>query len=134
MTENEVKAIKWIKNVRDDAVVTLDHIAKNEPNVSPMLYAGRKEKAETIINGFEELEQYRAIGTVEECREVKEELKKYKDTGLTPDQIKEIDKLYREKCEELAQFKPVKGKFYFEQQLYIKEEKENYHHGSSKKM
>lgn len=68
MTEQEQKAIKWIKNVRDDAVVTLDHIAKNEPNVSPMLYAGRKEKAETIIKGFEELEQYRAIGTVEECR------------------------------------------------------------------
>lgn len=27
---------------------------------------------ETIIKGFEELEQYRAIGTVEECREAKE--------------------------------------------------------------
>ena len=68
MTEQEQKAIKWMQNVRDDAVVTLDHIAKEEPNVSPMLYAGRKEKAEIIINGFEELEQYRAIGTVEECR------------------------------------------------------------------
>ena len=68
MTENEAKAIKWMKNVRDDAVVTLDHIQKNEPNVSPMLYEGRKQKAETIIVGFEELEQYRAIGTVEECR------------------------------------------------------------------
>ena len=68
MTEQEQKAIKWMKNVRDGAVVTLDHIAKEEPNVSPMLYAGRKEKAETIINGFEELEKYRAIGTVEECK------------------------------------------------------------------
>lgn len=68
MTEQENKAIRWMQNVRDDAVVTLDHIAKEEPNVSPMLYAGRKEKAETIIKGFEELEQYRAIGTVEECR------------------------------------------------------------------
>ena len=72
MTENELKAIKWMKCVKDDAIVTLDHIARNEPNVSPMLYAGRKEKAETIINGFEELEQYRAIGTVEECREARE--------------------------------------------------------------
>ena len=68
MTEQEQKAIKWMKNVRDDAVATLDHIAKEEPNVSPMLYAGRKEKAETIINGFEELEKYRAIGTVEEWK------------------------------------------------------------------
>lgn len=68
MTEQENKAIKWMKNVRDDAVATLDHIAKEEPNVSPMLYAGRKEKAETIIKGFEELEQYRAIGTVEQIK------------------------------------------------------------------
>lgn len=72
MTENEVKAIRWMKCVKDDAVVTLDHIAKSEPNVRPTLYAGRKEKAETIINGFDELEQYRAIGTVEECREARE--------------------------------------------------------------
>lgn len=70
--ENEAKAIKWMKNVRDDAVVTLDHIVKNEPNVTPTLYAGRKEKAETIIRMLEELEQYRAIGTVEECREARE--------------------------------------------------------------
>lgn len=72
MTEQEQKAIKWMQNVRDDAIVTLDHIAQEEPNVSPMLYAGRKEKAETIIKGFEELEQYRKIGTVEECREAVE--------------------------------------------------------------
>lgn len=72
MTENEIKAIKWIKNVRDDAVITLDHIQKNEPNVSPMLYAGRKKKAETIIEMCEELEQYRAIGTVEELKSMKE--------------------------------------------------------------
>lgn len=72
MTGNEVKAIKRMQNVRDDAVVTLDHIQKNEPNVSPMLYKGRKQKAETIIAGFEELEAYRAIGTVEELKEAKE--------------------------------------------------------------
>lgn len=68
MNDQEEKAIKWIKNVRDGAMVTLDHIAKNEPNVSPMLYAGRKEKAEVIIAGFEELEKYRALGTVEELK------------------------------------------------------------------
>ena len=78
MTEQENKAIKWMKNVRDDAVATLDHIAKEEPNVSPMLYAGRKEKAETIIKGFEELEQYRAIGTPDECRAAVEKQKERK--------------------------------------------------------
>ena len=81
MTEQEQKAIKWMQNVRDDAVVTLGHIAKEEPNVSPMLYAGRKEKAETIINGFEELEQYREIGTLEECRAAVEKQKEIKSTN-----------------------------------------------------
>lgn len=75
MTENEEQAVKWMKSVRDDAVAILDYIAKNEPNVSPMLYAGRKEKAGVIIKGFEELERYRAIGTVEECREARERQK-----------------------------------------------------------
>lgn len=37
----------------------------------------------------------------EKCKE----LKAYKDTGLTPEQIQEIDKLYREKCTELAKCK-----------------------------
>ena len=89
MTEQEQKAIKWMKNVRDDAVVTLDYIAKEEPNVSPMLYAGRKEKAETIIKGFEELEQYLAIGTPEEFRaEVeKQKAKKVIDNMPTDDDV-----------------------------------------------
>lgn len=73
--ENEAKAIRWIKNVKNDAVVTLEHIAKNEPNVSPMLYTGRKEKAETIIRMLEELQQYRKLGTVEECQEARERLR-----------------------------------------------------------
>mgnify|MGYP003469540549 CR=1 FL=1 len=84
MTEQENKAIKWMKNVRDDAVATLDHIAKEEPNVSPMLYAGRKEKAETIIKGFEELEQYRAIGTPDECRAAVEKQKAKKPVEMKP--------------------------------------------------
>ncbi len=31
--------------------------------------AGRKEKAETLINVLEELEEYRKTGTVSECQE-----------------------------------------------------------------
>ena len=34
--------------------------------------------------------------------EIYEHLKKYEDTGITPEQIREIDKLYAEKCRELA--------------------------------
>ncbi len=68
MTENEQKAIRWIENVRSNAIVTLDHIENKEPNVNPLVYAGRKEKAETILKMIEELKQYRAIGTVDRCR------------------------------------------------------------------
>ena len=38
-----------------------------------------------------------------------ERLAAYEDTGLTPGQIIQIDKLYREKCEELARMKEVYG-------------------------
>ena len=34
--------------------------------------------------------------------EIYEHLKKYEDTGLTPEQIREIDRLYSKKCRELA--------------------------------
>lgn len=97
MTEQEEKAIKWMKSVRDAALVILDHIAENEPNVSPMLYTGRKEKAEIILNAFDELEQYRSLGTVEKLKILKksalsglelaniwaalQELKKYEAIG-----------------------------------------------------
>ena len=72
MTKNEAKAVKFIQNIKDNAVVTLDHIAKEEPNVSPLLYKGRKEKASTILAMVGELLQYRTIGTVDECREAVE--------------------------------------------------------------
>lgn len=32
-------------------------------------------------------------------------LKKYEDTGLAPEQIREMDRLYEEKCRELAEFR-----------------------------
>lgn len=35
------------------------------------------------------------------------ELKQYRATGLTPDQLKEIDKLYQEQCRELYQYRQI---------------------------
>lgn len=69
---NEQKAIRFVESIKEHAVVTLDHIAKEEPNVSPLVYEGRKEKAETILHMIAELEQYRAIGTLEEVKDAKE--------------------------------------------------------------
>ena len=80
MTENETKAVKFIENIKSHATVTLDHIAKEEPNVSPLVYKGREEKANTIVVMVEELKQYRAIGTPEECRAAVE-----KQTARRPD-------------------------------------------------
>ena len=80
MTENETKAVKFIENIKSHATVTLDHIAKEEPNVSPLVYRGREEKANTILVMVEELKQYRTIGTPEECRAAVE-----KQTARRPD-------------------------------------------------
>ena len=71
MTDNEVKAIRFIENIKSHAMVTLDYIAKEEPNVSPLFYKGREEKADTILTMIEELQQYRAIGTPEELQDMK---------------------------------------------------------------
>ena len=81
MKENEAKAVKFIQNIKNHAVVTLDHIVNEEPNVSPLVYKGRKEKANTILAMVEELQQYRAIGTVEECREAVEKQKAKRPDG-----------------------------------------------------
>lgn len=68
MTENEAKAVRFIENIKNHAMVTLDHIVKEEPNVSPLVYKGREEKANTILAMVEEVQQYREIGTPEECQ------------------------------------------------------------------
>lgn len=39
--------------------------------------------------------------------DLRECLKAYEDTGITPEQIREIDRLYREKCEEVAKYKAL---------------------------
>lgn len=82
MTENELKAVRFIKSIKNHAMVTLDHIAKEEPNVSPLVYKGREEKADTILTMIEELKQYRAIGTPEECREAVEKQTDEKPTAV----------------------------------------------------
>ena len=83
-TENEVKAVKFIKNIKDDAIVTLDHIAKEEPQVIPFLYKSRKEKADTILAMVEELQKYRELGTVEELNAKNEELKRWHTDKIVP--------------------------------------------------
>lgn len=113
MTENETKAVKFIENIKSHATVTLDHIAKEEPNVSPLVYKGREEKANTILVMVEELKQYRALGTPEELKELKEraftgvelaqiaamqmKLKEYEKTGTTEECRAAVEKRDRDR-------------------------------------
>lgn len=97
MTENEEKAVRFIESIKNNAVVTLDHIAREEPNVSPLIYKGREEKADTILTMIEELEQYRAIGTQEECRKSLEICKAMIERNITPDDMENYMK-FEDEC------------------------------------
>lgn len=80
MTENEKMLIERQEELLDFAEQML-YYAKTKNNEKCIkIYSESKKASETIIKAFEELEQYRAIGTVEECRETRERqiLKKYK--------------------------------------------------------
>ena len=103
MTEHEAKAVRFIENIKKHAMVTLDHIAKEEPNVSPLVYKVREEKADTILAMVEELKQYRAIGTTEECLRNKDFLSFLADK-MNPNDFETYLRLYnamKEKgCEE----------------------------------
>lgn len=72
MTEKEAKAVKFIEKIKKHSMVTLDHIAKEEPDVSPLLYKGREENADTILAMIDELQRYREIGTPEELQTMKD--------------------------------------------------------------
>lgn len=76
MTESEAKAIRWIGNIRDDTVIVKEELLDNNAmccNILPHIIRQEKNiNAEIFINAISELDKYRAIGTVEECREVME--------------------------------------------------------------
>lgn len=98
MTENELKAVRFIKSIKNHAMVTLDHIAKEEPNVSPLVYKGREEKADTILAMVEELKQYRAIGTPEECRAAVEKQTAKKPIKSKEQKIRYVNTYYCPTC------------------------------------
>lgn len=97
MTENEAKAVRFIENIKNHAMVTLDHIVKEEPNVSPLVYKGREERANTILAMVEEVQQYREIGTLEECRAAME-----KQTAISREIIE--GKYFCPKCHNLMPY------------------------------
>lgn len=49
-------------------------------------------------------------------------LKEYESTGLSPEDIEQIDRQFLEKCQEVNSFKLVEGTTYYGKTLYIKQE------------
>lgn len=77
MTENEfyeAQTFSWIRNMKEAAI---EECRKN--GNSPK-WESRIIKTQTIMRVFEEIQQYRAIGTVEECRKAMEKQKAKKPT------------------------------------------------------
>lgn len=107
MTENEAKAVKYIENIKNHATVTLDHISKEEPNVSPLVYKGREEKANTILVMVEELKQYRVIGTHEECQTAMELYKEMHKRKFTLETVEEYMKIEDECVKKNFTFKSL---------------------------
>lgn len=62
---------KWMQNIIDDAMVCLDEMKQDAQKESdtyytPLLYEGRKRKAETVIYALIELNAYKQLGTLKE--------------------------------------------------------------------
>lgn len=70
MTENE--AIKELKMQIETAERMVSYNAAFEPKHDNSVLASKIKTAEMAIKALEEIQQYRAIGTVEECREARE--------------------------------------------------------------
>lgn len=58
----------------------------------------------------------------EKKQDLVDRLSEYEDTGLTPDQIRQIDILYVEKCREVAELRKAQGWIPVEERLPINDE------------
>lgn len=73
MTENE--AIKELKIQIETAESMISYNADFEPKHDNSILESKIKIAEMAISALYEIKQYRAIGTVEECREAREKQK-----------------------------------------------------------
>lgn len=72
MTEQEAKAVKWLENAKNNAVINLCDI---------------EAVAQILISALEEIQQYRALGTTEELREAREKQVPKKAVFVHPIQL-----------------------------------------------
>ena len=86
MTENE----KLIKSYAD----AIDCLKKNKPTSG---YYMLQESVDMAVNALEEIEQYRAIGTPEECRKSVGICKSMIERNITPEDMEEYMK-FEDEC------------------------------------
>ena len=75
MNENERTAVNQLKNIREVSAVKLKKIDKGSPDAKPLVYISNIKRADILLRMINELEAYRAIGTVEDCRAAVEQRK-----------------------------------------------------------
>lgn len=82
MTENEIKALNWIRNIKNDIVLLREEsILTIEEKLGSVPIFLRNEinvNAQIIERSLTELDEYRSIGTVSECQEAVEKKKEKK--------------------------------------------------------
>ena len=85
MTENEKMLIERQEELLDFTGQMLYYAKTKNNEKCTKIYSESKKASETIIKAFEELEQYRAIGTVEEIKKVVQFLSLDNDNGIIED-------------------------------------------------
>lgn len=81
MNENERTAVNQLKNIREVSAVKLKKIDKGSPDAKPLVYISNIKRADIFLRMINELEAYRAIGTVEEFEQAKKYIKLAKIHG-----------------------------------------------------
>ena len=89
MNENERTAVNQLKNIREVSAVKLKKIDKGSPDAKPLVYISNIKRADILLRMINELETYRAIGTVEACKLSLEICKDMIERGIEMDHIRE---------------------------------------------
>ena len=97
-----------------------DEYIENSYMPKALCSIGRDGKADDCDTYSEHCKDKAGICSECEINECFKRLAEYEKTGLDPQQIVEMDKLYQEKCEELARFELIETATYAGQQVYVK--------------
>ncbi len=82
MTESEIKALNWMRHIRNDTLLlneeSVETLEKQFGSIETFIRNEINVNAQIIERSLTELDEYRSIGTVSECREAVEKKKEKK--------------------------------------------------------